>query len=288
MNDYERIAEVIRYLDAHCSEQPSLEDLARHAGLSPWHLHRLFTSWAGVTPKDFLQSLTLAHAKALLANGHSVLDAALEAGLSGPGRLHDLCITLEAASPGDLKSGGEGWQVTFGFHVSPFGQCIIAENSRGICYLAFLDGDSRGQAEAELRNSWRRAAFTRDDSRAALLTSGIFRPSSPDTATAPLRAFIRGTSFQVRVWNALLRVPPGSLTTYGRIAVSIGQRSAARAVGSAVGSNTLAYLIPCHRVIRETGAIGDYRWGTLRKRAILAWENVPTRQRPRSLCVGQT
>ncbi len=275
MNDYERIAAVIRYLDAHHSEQPSLDDLAAQAGLSPSHFHRLFREWAGVTPKDFLQSLTLAYAKTLLANGHSVLNAALEAGLSGPGRLHDLCVTLEAASPGELKSGGQGWQVCFGFGVTPFGECIVAENPRGICYLAFQDSDARQEAEAELRHSWLRATFVRDDARAETLLARIFRRPSHTPANRPLRAYIQGTRFQVRVWNALLRVPPGSLTSYGRLANAIGQPSAARAVGAAVGSNTLAYLIPCHRVIRETGIIGDYRWGPTRKHALLAWEKSP-------------
>ncbi len=272
MSDYERIARAIHYLDAHHAEQPGLTELAAHLGLSPFYFHRLFSQWAGVTPKDFLQSLSLAHVKRLLHDGASALDAALAAGLSGPGRVHDLCVTLEAASPGELKFGGEGWRISFGFAETPFGECSLGQGPRGICHLAFVDGPHRREAQVNLREAWPEAELIRDDQVAARLAATIFQRETSKTKGPRLRAFVRGTVFQVRVWNALVQVPPGSLVTYGRLAAAIGRPSAARAVGSAVGSNPVAYLIPCHRVIRETGLIGDYHWGRERKQAMLVWE----------------
>ncbi len=272
MSDYERIARVIRYLDAHHTERPDLAELAAHLGLSPFYFHRLFGKWAGITPKDFLQSLSLAHVKTLLRNGASVLDAALAAGFSGPGRVHDLCVTLECASPGELKSGGEGWTIRFGFAETPFGECSLGLGPRGICHLAFVDGDDRREAHASLHKAWPNADLVRDDQKAVQVATSIFRRAEKRDKGPRLRAFVRGSAFQVRVWNALVRVPPGSLISYGRLAAALGQPSAARAVGSAVGSNPIAYLIPCHRVIRETGLIGDYHWGRERKQAMLAWE----------------
>jgi len=278
VNDYERIARVIRYLDEQRVEQPELATVAARAGLSPFHLHRLFSSWAGITPKDFLQCLTLAHAKELLRAGRPVLDTALETGLSGPGRLHDLCVTMEAASPGELKAGGAGWVIGYGVFESPFGNCLIAESPRGICHLSFFESEKI--AVAELKAEWPRATWKRDDSMAKGLAARIFadRHAGPE-AGAPLRAFVRGTAFQVKVWRALLRVPAGTLTTYGRLAEVIGKPTASRAVGTAVGRNPLAYLIPCHRVIRETGIFGNYRWQPARKRAMIAWETAePNRE----------
>ncbi len=272
MNDYERIARVIRYLDEHHTLQPGLDELAEIAGLSQFHFHRLFSAWAGVTPKDFLQCLTLEHAKALLHEGQSVLSAALEAGLSGPGRLHDLCVSLEAVSPGELKSGGTGLNVLFGFAATPFGDCLVGESERGICHLTFVEDEGPDAALDELRHTWPEARLRRSDTTAAGLASRIFERPGRNSKRPTLRAFVKGTTFQVRVWRALLRVPPGCLVTYGRLAAAIGQPRAARSVGSAVGENPLAYLIPCHRVIRETGMIGEYRWGRVRKRAIVAWE----------------
>ena len=270
MNDYERIAEIIRYLDERHLEQPDLTTLAGRAGLSQFHFHRLFAVWAGVTPKDFLQCLTLAHAKELLRDGENVLDAALESGLSGPGRLHDLCVNLEAASPGELKSGGAGWTITFGFAESPFGKCLIAESPRGLCHLSFVENEKT--ALAELQKDWPQAKVKRDDSAAKQMAGQIFRQHARSETGAPLRAFVCGTPFQVRVWRALLQVQPGALTSYGRLATSIGKPTASRAVGAAVGQNPLAYLIPCHRVISETGVTGNYHWGPTRKRAMIAWE----------------
>lgn len=273
MNDYDRIARIIRYLDKNHTDQPDLMMLAKQVGLSRHHFHRLFTSWAGVTPKDFLQCLTLNHAKGLLQQGKSVLDVTLDTGLSSPGRLHDLCVSLEAASPGEMKSGGQGWTIIFGFAESPFGKCLIAESSRGICQLSFVESGEETATLNELKSQWPQAQLQRNDASAKRLSNRIFNRRVIRNEAAPLRAFVRGTPFQVKVWQALLQVRPGALASYGRLATSIEQPLAARAVGSAIGQNTIAYLIPCHRVIRETGILGNYRWGSIRKRAMLVWEN---------------
>jgi AraC family transcriptional regulator of adaptative response/methylated-DNA-[protein]-cysteine methyltransferase len=275
MNEYERIARVIRYLDACHAGQPDLATLAKVAGLSPFHFHRLFSAWAGITPKDFLQCLTLTHAKALLRKGRSVMETALEAGLSGPGRLHDLCVILEAASPGEVKSGGAGWTITAGFADSPFGRCLIGESPRGLCHLSFIDAGDGAAGRTMLRENWPRARLRHDDASAARLAGDIFEPRGEGTARPALRAFVKGTVFQVRVWRALLQVQSGTLVSYGHLAAAIDKPTAARAVGTAVGHNPLAWLIPCHRVIRETGVIGNYRWGAVRKRAMVAWESAP-------------
>ncbi|OFZ99577.1 MAG: hypothetical protein A3H35_03180 [Betaproteobacteria bacterium RIFCSPLOWO2_02_FULL_62_17] len=273
MNDYERIARVIRFIDAHRAEQPSLEILATQAGLSPFHFHRLFSAWAGVTPKDFLQCLTLAHARALLRDGESVLGAAYAAGLSGPGRLHDLAVGLEAATPGEIKSGGDGWILSTGFADTPFGVCLIAVSPRGICHASFVqEGQEAEAAQQALREHWPRARLHRDDNAARDLAARMFMPHSANARAPSLRVLVRGSTFQVRVWRALLRIPAGALVSYGGLAASLGTPAAARAVGSAVAKNNIAFLIPCHRVIRETGVVGEYRWGHERKRAMLAWE----------------
>ena len=272
MNDYERIARVIRYLDEHHAEQPDLAVLAKGAGLSAFHFHRLFSAWAGVTPKDFLQCLTFTRVKESLQAGKSILDSALDAGLSGPGRAHDLCVKLEAASPGEMKSGGAGWTLIAGFTETPFGTCLIAESPRGICHLAFIESETKEAAWEELHENWPGARLRRNDSAAGKIGGRIFA-RLPGRSRRPLRAFVQGTPFQLRVWRALLQIPAGQLTTYGRLAEAVGNPKASRAVGSAVGANSLAFLIPCHRVIRETGVIGEYRWGQVRKRALVAWEN---------------
>lgn len=271
MSDYQRIAQIIQFLDEHHIEQPDLKLLAQRVGLSPFHFHRLFSSWAGVTPKDFLQCLTLTHAKARLRRGENILETALNTGLSGPGRLHDLCVNLEAASPGELKSGGAGWTIVYGFVESPFGQCLIAESPRGICQLAFVKDQK--SALLELQTNWPEAKLKRNDAAATRLANRIFYPNIRSKLPTPLRAIVRGTPFQVRVWRALLQIPAGCLTSYGRLATAIGKPAAARAVGTAIGLNPLAYLIPCHRVIRETSVIGNYHWGPARKRAMIAWES---------------
>ena len=269
MNDYERIARVIRYLDEHHGSQPSLGFLARQVGLSESHFHRLFHRWAGVTPKDFLQCLTVEFAKTRLRESANVLDASLETGLSGPGRLHDLMVTLEAASPGEFKKGGAGLSIRWGLAESPFGACSLGWTARGLCHLAFGDLPDGTEAPAELKAHWPGAELGRNDREARTRAKEIF---SPGPGKTPLRAFVRGTPFQIKVWRALLQIPPGCLASYGRIAQAIDAPTATRAVGTACGHNAIAFLIPCHRVIRETGIVQGYRWGTTRKRAILALE----------------
>lgn len=273
VNDYERIAAAIRHLDTQRDAQPDLASVAAAAGLSPSHFHRMFVSWVGATPKDFLQCLTLSHAKDLLKRGESVLDAALDSGLSGPGRLHDLCVTLEAATPGEIKSRGAGLTVRAGVAASPFGHCLLAETPRGICHLSFFEETDRAAAIAELQSEWPAARLEWDDAFARALAGRIFQAQP---APAHWKLHVRGTPFQLRVWRALLQIPPGALTSYGKIAAMAGHPNASRATGTAVGSNAISFLIPCHRVIRETGISGHYRWGALRKRAILAWESART------------
>lgn len=269
MNDYDRIAKVIRHIDGAFMSQPDLEELAGVAGLSPAHFHRMFVKWAGVTPKDFVRSLTMDHAGRLLKGGAPVLDASLESGLSGPSRLHDLCLSVSAATPGEIKSGGNGMTITWGTAESPFGNMFLASTPRGISHLSFFDEDEAASLE-DLRSDWPKADLERDDPAARETSLRIFQPA---TADSPLRLHLKGTGFQLKVWKALLEIPDGKLSTYGRLAKRIGKDGSARAVGNAVGSNRISYLVPCHRVIRETGALGGYRWDPLRKRAILAWEN---------------
>ncbi|MDQ8184749.1 methylated-DNA--[protein]-cysteine S-methyltransferase [Pelagicoccus sp. SDUM812002] len=273
MSDYQRIAKLIRYLDQNQGEQPSLQELADFMELSPHHLHRLFANWASITPKDFLQCLTAAKARELLKAGRSVLDTSLEVGLSGPGRLHDLCVKLEGATPGEIKSGGAGWQMRVGFADTPFGEACLAESPRGICHLSFVEASEKTAVLRALREEWSGAVLLRDDVRAVRLAKAVFAAAKDRQVATPLKALVRGTDFQVRVWQALIQIPRGCLISYGRLAEGIGNPGASRAVGTAVGSNELAFLIPCHRVIRETGVIGNYRWGGDRKRAIIAWEN---------------
>lgn len=274
MDDCQRIALIIRYLDECHIEQPNWETLSEIAGLSQFHLHRLLSAWAGITPKDSLQGLTLSRAKELLQKGERVLDRALLAGLSGPGRLHDLGVTLEVVSPDEVKSVGVGWTIVVGFAASPFGLVLLGESPRGICHLSFVES-AEGVAElAELQAAWPKARLQRDDTAAARLTARVFAHHDPSCPQAALRALVRGTPFQILVWRAMLQVRPGTLTSYGRLASAVGKPGAARAVGRAVGQNPLAVLIPCHRVIRGSGVLGEYRWGAVRKRALLIGETL--------------
>lgn len=266
--DYARIAEAIAYLHAHRRDQPDLATLAQHLNLSEAHLQRLFTHWAGISPKRFLQSLTLDYARARLDATRDLLSLSLEAGLSGPGRLHDLFVTLDAVSPGEAKSGGLGLVIRYGVHPTPFGETLIAFSTRGICKLHFLAAGE--DPELLLRTDWPHASLQVDAIATAALVATIFHATHP---AAPLALWIKGSNFQFQVWRALLAIPPGGLATYRTIAEGIGHPRAARAVGNAVAANPLAYLIPCHRVIRESGALGGYRWGLIRKSAIQGWES---------------
>jgi len=271
VNDFDRVAQTIRYLDRHHTGQPTLRELATAIQLSESHFHRLFHRWAGVTPKDFLQCLTVEHAKSRLRESASVLDAALDTGLSGPGRLHDLFVTLEAVSPGEFKRAGEGLTVHWGSAPSPFGTCSLGWTRRGIAHLAFEGRPGERGVPPELRANWPRAKFLRDDTQAGRLAKTIF--NGDGRTIRPLRAFVRATPFQLKVWRALVRIPEGHVASYHSIARQVGTPGAARAVGAACGSNVIAYLIPCHRVIRQTGVVTGYRWGDPRKRALLAWES---------------
>ncbi len=269
-SDYQLIAAAIAYLEANHRSQPSLDDLAKHLAISPFHLQRLFTRWAGISPKRFVQFLTVEHAKQLLAESHTMLEAAYETGLSGPGRLHDLFINVEAMTPGEFKLRGRGLTISYGLHMTPFGECLLATTERGICSLNFVnDLGSEGELEA-LHMRWPAAHLVENEHATAAVVESIFAPSHRNGES--LRLLLAGTNFQIKVWEALLRIPPGSVCTYENVAQWIGQPSAARAVGGAVGANAIAYLIPCHRVIRKSGAIQEYRWGTTRKKAILGWE----------------
>ncbi len=275
-SDYQLIAAAIAYLEANHRSQPSLEELARHVAVSPFHLQRLFKRWAGISPKRFVQFLTVEHAKQLLAESRTMLDAAYETGLSGPGRLHDLFINVEAMTPGEFKLGGQGLTIQYGFHATPFGECLLAATERGICGLNFVGQPGR-EAELEaLRARWPAAELVENPEATAAVVDKIF--AAEHGSEDAVRLLLAGTNFQIKVWEALLRIPPGSACTYEDVAQWVGQPSAARAVGGAVGANAIAYLIPCHRVIRKSGVIRDYRWGSTRKKAILGWEASHTLQ----------
>ena len=269
-DDYQRVAAAIRFLVDNALEQPALEQVAEHVGLSPFHFQRLFQRWAGVSPKRFLQFLTAAHAKQLLRESCSVLEASFAAGLSGPGRLHDLLITAEAVTPGEYKSGGAGLTIRYGVHASPFGQCLIGVTDRGICRFEFVD-DGRSQALARLQIAWPEASVAEAKDETGAIIERIFAQTGK-AAAGSLRLLLRGSNFQLKVWQALLQIPEGKITSYGHLAKQLSAPGASRAVGTAVGQNPIAYLIPCHRVLRQTGELGGYRWGIERKRAILGRE----------------
>lgn len=266
-SDYARIERAIRYLDENATRQPSLAEVARSVHLSEYHFQRLFRRWAGVSPKRFLQFLTVEHAKRLLAERRGVLDAAYEAGLSGPGRLHDLFVTLEGVTPGDWKARGTGVRIDYGVHETPFGAALLAATERGVCAIRFAP-DVPAEVE-RLRGEWPGAELVHAPARTAAMAASAFAPEPG--ASLPL--YVRGTNFQVQVWRALLEVPEGAVLSYEELAERVDRPRAVRAVASAVASNPVAYLIPCHRVIRKVGAFGQYRWGADRKRAILAWES---------------
>ncbi|HEY9054397.1 MAG TPA: methylated-DNA--[protein]-cysteine S-methyltransferase [Rectinemataceae bacterium] len=278
--DYARIEKAIGFLIANARSHPSLDQVASHIGLSPFHFQRLFQKWAGISPKKFLEYLTVESAKLLLDESLPVLDAALELGLSGPSRLHDLFVNAEALTPGEYKSRARGLVLRYGFHKSPFGPCILASSPRGICSLEFIGTTKREAATSleKLKGTWSEAEFIEDKEPGELVLSRIFG-ATPAADTPPLSIHLRGTNFQLKVWQALLSIPEGRLVSYGRLAQMIGCPNAARAVGSALGDNPIAILIPCHRVLRSCGGIGGYRWGTDRKRALIAWEASRARNR---------
>lgn len=286
LTDYERVRRIIAFISERAYRQPNLEDIAAHVGLSASHVHQLFRRWAGLSPKEFLQCVTIDHAKKLLADDLPLLDASLELGLSGPSRLHDLFVTHEAMSPGEWKAKGAGLELRYGFHPSPFGEALAVMTPRGLAGLGWVDNDgtvgtaadsgkhARGRegALADMHRRWPQARFVEDQSLAAQTIARIFDPAewTPDR---PLRVVLIGSDFEIRVWEGLLDIPMGQATTYSSLAARIGKPGAARAIGAAVGRNPISFVVPCHRVLGKSGGLTGYHWGTTRKQAILGWEH---------------
>ena len=268
--DYDRVERAIRYIAANRLEQPSLDEVADAMGLSPFHAQRMFSRWAGLSPKRFLGLLTVEHAKSLLRSSESVLGAAFEVGLSGGSRLHDLFLSFEAITPGEYKSQGAELQLRWGVHETPFGPALLVASDRGLSRLEFMVGGRLERALAEAKADWPLSSLSEDASATMPYAEAAFGKHQD---AQPLRLFAKGTPFQIQVWRALMRIPDGSAVSYGDLAAELGRPGIARAVGRACGANRIGVLIPCHRVLRETGALGGYRWGLERKQAVLAWES---------------
>ena len=269
--DYDIVRSVIERISLDYRDQPSLEELAQEVGTSPTLLQKTFTRWAGLSPKAFLQAITLDNARRLLDDGMPLLDAAFELGMSGPGRLHDLFVTHEAMSPGDYKSRGKGLTIRYGWHESPFGQALIMATDRGLAGLAFADTGEEAVALADMAGRWPNADYVEDPAATLPYARRIFDPARwrPDE---PLRVVLIGSDFQIRVWEALLKIPLGRARSYSRLAEEIGRPKASRAVGAAIGANPLSFVVPCHRALGKSGALTGYHWGLTRKRAMLGWE----------------
>jgi len=268
--DYKRIERAIMFLESNFPCQPALKEVAGHIGLSEYHFQRLFSRWVGISPKRFLQFLTKEYAKKLLENSANLLDVTYGAGLTSPSRLHDLFVTCEAVTPGEYKNKGAGVDIAYGFHPSPFGDCLLAKTERGVCGFYFIKNGDRRHVLSEFKQNWQNAALKEDPAMTAPLISQLFNPAAANKE--PLHLILKGTNFQIKVWEALTRIPFGAAVTYEDVAVQIGLPKATRAVGTAVGHNPIAYIIPCHRVIRKTAEFGNYGGGTARKKAILGWE----------------
>jgi len=264
--DYYRVEKAIKYLEDNFKDQPSLEDLAKELNLSPFYFQKMFKRWAGISPKKFIQFLTVEYTKDVLKNFGSTT-ATFDSGLSSTSRLHDLYINFEAVTPKEFKTLGNGLKIDYGFHQSPFGLALIGITDKGICSLQFIDNDKRNEAIDNLRNEWSKAELIEDTKRTKEYFNKIFK-----NRRGRINIFVKGTNFQIQVWKALLNIPEGKLVTYKDIAEIVGIPGASRAVGSAVGSNPVSFLIPCHRVINKIGIIGNYRWGKLRKKAMIGWE----------------
>jgi AraC family transcriptional regulator of adaptative response/methylated-DNA-[protein]-cysteine methyltransferase len=269
--DYDVVRRAIGHIRKHWREQPEIDAIAEAASVTPTELHHLFRRWAGLTPKAFLQALTLDGARQLLRDSASVLDATYEVGLSGPGRLHDLFVTHEAMSPGEWKTGGEGLTVRFGFHPSPFGKALVMATERGLAGLAFADPGEEEASLADMKRRWPKASYVADAARTAPIARRIFDPREW-REDRPLRVVLIGTDWEVRVWETLLKIPMGKVATYSGIAGKVCAPAAARAVGAAVGKNPVSFVVPCHRVIGKAGALTGYHWGITRKQAMLGWE----------------
>jgi AraC family transcriptional regulator of adaptative response/methylated-DNA-[protein]-cysteine methyltransferase len=267
--DYARIAEAIEYIEQRFAEQPTLDEIAKKVNLSPFHFQRLFTNWAGVSPKKFLQFVSVQHAKKILSNSQtSLFETALETGLSGTSRLHDLFVNIEGMTPGEYKNKGEKLTINFSFSNSRFGKILVASTHKGICYMGFSDNEQ--VAFLELQKRFEKANFMQQTDE---IQKNALRIYTQDWSNInKIKLHLKGTDFQLKVWEALLKIPTGNLTTYGSIAKAIENPKASRAVGTAIGNNPIAFLIPCHRVIQSTGVFGGYMWGTTRKMAIIGWE----------------
>ncbi|AXP81751.1 Bifunctional transcriptional activator/DNA repair enzyme Ada [Mariniflexile rhizosphaerae] len=271
--NYHRIAEAIAYIKANFKEQPNLDEIAEQVHLSPFHFQRLFSEWAGTTPKKFLQYISIEHAKKLLTDQQATLfDTAFETGLSGTGRLHDLFINIEGMTPAEYKNGGKNLSVNYSFAESPFGNLIVASTQKGVCYMAFDDDESH--ALNGLKQKFPNAMFQR--TLDLIQQHALFIFQNEWSKLPEIKLHLKGTNFQLKVWETLLKIPMGQLSTYGTIAGQIGNANASRAVGTAIGSNPVAFLIPCHRVIQSSGNIGGYMWGNTRKTAIIGWESAKT------------
>lgn len=268
------VEKALHYLQQHQAQQPSLTEIAAHCAMSEHHFQRVFTAWAGTSPKRFLQHLTKEQCRERLLQGDSLLNSSAASGLSGGGRLHDLWVTLEAVTPGQLKSGGSDVTFYYGLHHTPFGECFVAVSARGLHQLEFISAEQLTSYTQQLQDSWPNATLTRDQAQTAVFIERIFAPRQypSDSPQAALKLWLKATPFQLKVWESLLKIPAGRLCSYQALAELIGQPAAARAVGNAVAKNPVALLIPCHRVIRGMGVIGQYRWGTTRKQALLGWE----------------
>jgi AraC family transcriptional regulator of adaptative response/methylated-DNA-[protein]-cysteine methyltransferase len=269
VNDYQRIERAIMFLEKNALRRPDLKEIAESVNLSEYHFQRLFKRWAGISPKRFLQALTLERAKEALKSSGSLLDVTYGTGLSSPGRLHDLFVNMEAVTPDEFRKQGASLKIRYGFHPSPFGECLVAVTDRGISNLAFVPQGSRTRIIRELKKQWKHAEVREDPSASKPYADRIFNAAK---SADPLTLYLKGTNFQIKVWQALLNIPSGTVASYEDIARKIDKPSAVRAVANAVAHNPVAYLIPCHRVIRKTGAIGGYRWGSARKMVLLAWE----------------
>lgn len=269
--DYATVRRVIEIISSEWRDQPLLEDLARAVGMPAVQLQKVFTRWAGLSPKAFLQAVTLDHARRLLAEDVPILDASFELGLSGPARLHDLFVTHEAMSPGVWKAKGGGLEMRWGFHDSPFGRALVLATDRGMAGMAFCDPGGEAEALADMRGRWPNARYVEDAAATAPYASRAFDPARwrPEE---PLRVVLIGTDFEIRVWEGLLKIPVGKATTYSRLAGSLGRPDAPRAVGRAVGRNPVSFVVPCHRVVGKSGDLTGYHWGITRKRAMLGWE----------------
>jgi AraC family transcriptional regulator of adaptative response/methylated-DNA-[protein]-cysteine methyltransferase len=272
MNDYQRIAEAITFIHENFAAQPDLDAIAAHIHVSPFHFQKMFKEWAGVSPKKFLQYTSLQHAKSLLGQNYTVADAAFETGLSGTGRLHDLFVNIEGMTPGEYRNGGASLTILYNLVPSPFGLLFVASTSKGISNIFFTDDEVSGVAD--LKKLWPKATIKMGKDEQQQYVQAFFNDDWSNLHRIKLH--LKGTPFQMKVWEALLKIPAGRLATYSSVAASVGLPKASRAVGSAVGNNPVAYLIPCHRVIRATGVLGDYHWGTMRKVAIIGWESGKT------------